>query len=611
MCGIAGYIGTRDLDPARIDAALASMRHRGPDAQAYRAFRTPSGLRVLLLSARLDIIDPDPRSDQPLRVGERWISFNGELYNYVELRRELAARGRTFVTGSDTEVLLTALDTYGTSVLDRCEGMWAFASFDERDGTLLLSRDRFGEKPLYLFDDGTGLFYASEPKTIFALLGRRLEIDLDHVRRFLVNGYKSLYKRPHTFFRGLSELPAASLLTITGGGIRERTSYWTPVVDPDPGMTYEEAVAGARERVIRATRLRLRADVPLAFCMSGGVDSNALISVAKRVCGYDVHGFTIQNTDARYEEQDLIERAVAELGIRHTSIAVDTTGFLPKLRRLVRAHDAPVITITYYAHWLLMESVAAHGYRVSVSGSAADELFTGYFDHHLLYLDAVKDDPELFARSLTSWERVVRPIVRNPLLRDPMRFISDPHARDHVFFRADDFSGYLVEPWSEPFVEERHGHELLRDRMLNEMFHETVPVILHEDDLNAMSFSIENRSPYLDRELFEYCGRIPTRHLVRDGRAKAVLRDAMRGIAPDVVLDNPRKVGFNAPIGSFLDTRDRSVRAELLDASPIFSIVRRDRITDLLDHPGVLPNSESKFLFSFISTKMFLEELGR
>lgn len=606
MCGIAGYIGTRALDPARVDAGLRSMHHRGPDSSASRSFRTPAGLHVHILSARLDIIDPDPRSDQPMRVADKWIVYNAELYNYVEVRRSLEARGRTFVTTSDTEVMLTALDELGPDALDRCEGMWAFAMYDERAGSLLLSRDRFGEKPLYLHHDGTGLYFASEPKTIFALLGRRLPIDRDHLQRFLVNGYKSLYKRPRSFFAGLEELPAASVLAVAADGSERRWRFWTGRIEPDPGMSYEEAVAGARERVIRATRLRLRADVPLAFCMSGGVDSNSLISVAKRVCGYDVHGFTIQNTDARYEEQDMVEHAVAELGIRHTSIPVDTTSFLPKLRSLVRKHDAPVITITYYAHWLLMQSVASHGYRVSVSGSAADELFSGYFDHHLLYLQAVRDDPSLFERSLRAWEREVRPIVRNPLLRDPMRFVSDPSARDHIFFRADDFSGYLVRPWSEEFHEERFGQDLLRDRMLNELFHETIPVILHEDDLNAMSFSIENRSPYLDRELFEFCGRIPTRHLIRDGRAKAILRDSMRGIVPDRILDNPRKVGFNAPIRSFLDTSDPAVRAELLDESPIFELVRRERIVELLDRPE-LPNSESKLLFSFTSAKLFLE----
>lgn len=145
--------------------------------------------------------------------------------------------------------------------------------------------------------------------------------------------------------------------------------------------------------------------------------------------------------------------------------------------------------------------------------------------------------------------------------------------------------------------------------MLNEMFHEVIPVILHEDDLNAMFFSIENRSPFLDRDLFEFCYTIPTKHLIRDGAAKAILRDAMRGIVPDVVLDQRLKVGFNAPIFSFLDVHDPAVRKELLRPGPIFDIIKPEMIEELLDKEE-LPNSESKFLFNFLNAKIFLEEFA-
>jgi asparagine synthase (glutamine-hydrolysing) len=163
--------------------------------------------------------------------------------------------------------------------------------------------------------------------------------------------------------------------------------------------------------------------------------------------------------------------------------------------------------------------------------------------------------------------------------------------------------------WEEPFREQCFTPSLLRNRMLNELRYETVPVLLHEDDLNAMYFSIENRSPFLDRHLAEFCFRIPSQYLIRDGLAKAVLRDAMRGIVPQRILSNPRKVGFNAPIFAFLDLQDPDVRSALLDTSPIFEHIRRDKIEALL-HKGDLPNSESKFLFYFLSSKMFLEEFA-
>lgn len=608
MCGIAGYFGLQEIELRRVRATLNSMQRRGPDHRAHRRWINLKGRHCELLHARLSIIDLDPRAHQPFAVGKKAIVFNGELYNYRELREDLRSEGYVFRTESDTEVLLAAIDHFGWSVLDRCEGMWAFAVYDDADGSLTLCRDRFGEKPLYVYQDAGTYYFGSEPKNIFELVGRCLEVNEDHLQRYLVNGYKAIYKcNGETFFRGLTEVAAGTFVRIDANGHASHHRYWQPACNIDEGMSYNDAVAGARERLIRSVELRLRADVPIAFCMSGGVDSNSLISIAKNIFNYDVHGFTIVNTDSRYEEQDLIEESVAELGIQHTNIPVNTKDFLSQLRKLVKYHDAPVSTITYFAHWLLMKSVADHGYRISVSGTAADELFTGYFDHHLFYLAEIHDDRNLYERAVASWEREVRPIVRNPFLKNPQIFIDNPGLRDHIYLKSEQFSQRLYSAWNEPFTETKFTDRLLRNRMLNELFYELIPVILHEDDANAMYYSIENRSPFLDRELFEHCYRIPTRHLIRDGYAKVVLRDAMRGIAPNCVLDNPRKVGFNAPIFSFLDIHDSDVKAQLLDRSPIFDIVRRETIEDIIARPEI-PNSESKFLFNVLNSKLFLEE---
>jgi asparagine synthase (glutamine-hydrolysing) len=544
-----------------------------------------------------------------MAVDGKWLILNGELYNYLELRRDLEKQGRRFRTESDTEVLGAAIASLGWSALGKCEGMWAFAMYDEETGALTLCRDRFGEKPLYYYRDESGVYFGSEPKFITALLGRRLPVNIDHIYRYLVNGYKAIYKHDHGFFVDLREVPAAIRLTIDQDLDETRVRYWTFTSQLDETMSFQDCVAGAKERLIRAVELRLRADVPLAFCMSGGVDSNALISIAKRVFSYDVHGFTITNTDSRYEEQDIVDDAVVSLGIRHTSVPLGTDDFLENLRTLVRQHDAPVYTITYFAHWLLMKSIAEHGYRISISGSAADELFSGYYDHHLAYLYEVRHDGELHRRSVAAWQDHIKPIVRNPLLQDPDAFVNDRNGRDHIYLHADQFAAYLTSDWQEPFDEQQYSSSLLRNRMLNELFHEAVPVILHEDDLNAMYFSIENRSPYLDRNLFEFCFTMPSRHLVRDGFAKAVLRESVRGIVPESVLNSRRKVGFNAPILSLLDVKDPAVREYLLDDSPVFEHVRRPMIERLISR-DVLPNSESKFLFYFLTSKMFLEEFG-
>ncbi len=607
MCGIAGYMGSRFIPPDAIEACLRQMEHRGPDNRAHRHWNTETGGTVHLLHTRLNIIDLDHRADPPLRSGSKWIAFNGELYNYRELRKSMVDEGTVFKTQSDTEVLINAIDTRGWGVLDDCDGMWAFAVYDENEESLTLCRDRFGEKPLYLHQTGDGLYFGSEIKFIFTLLGRKTEADLDQLRRFLVNGYKSLNKQPGSFYRGIRELPGASLLRVDRKGVQREERYWSFRHQPDETLTFGTAVEKTRELLIRSVERRLRSDVPIAFCMSGGVDSNALISIAKKIHGYDVHGFTIIDADPRYDESEMVGLAVKELGLRHTPIPVETKNFLPRLSTLVRRHDAPVHTINYYAHWRLMKSIAENGYRISVSGTGADELFSGYYDHHLFYLHALRNDARALDQARQNWETHIKPIVRNPLLRNPDAFLENPENRDHLFMDAASFGDFLTGEWNDPFTEAHFTESLLRNRMLNELFFEAVPPILHEDDHNAMHFSIENRSPYLDRELFEFSLTIPDPLLIRDGRAKAVLREAVRGIAPDGIIENRRKIGFNASIFSYLDLEDENTRAFLLDDGPIFEHVKRDRIETLIAKPA-LPNSESKFLFYFISSKLFLEE---
>ena len=288
---------------------------------------------------------------------------------------------------------------------------------------------------------------------------------------------------------------------------------------------------------------------------------------------------------------------------RHTERPVETDRFLQRLRELTQYHDAPVATVSYYAHWSLMELIAEAGYRVAVSGTGADEIFSGYYDHHLFYLQELAAEP---VRARAALRRVASPCApprSQPAASRPRSFVRTPEFRDHLYAAVSRASSS-----SRGRTRSSSGisDSLLRNRMLNELMDEVVPVILHEDDLNAMYYSVENRAPYLDRPLVEFCNTIPTRHLLRDGYAKAILRDAARGIAPDHVVDNRRKVGFNAPIFDFLDRHDPEVR-ELLRDSPIFDVVRRERIVDLLDEPD-LSNSLSKFLFSFVTGKMFLEE---
>ena len=253
-----------------------------------------------------------------------------------------------------------------------------------------------------------------------------------------------------------------------------------------------------------------------------------------------------------------------------------------------------------------MQAISAHGYRVSISGTGADELFTGYYDHHNLYLSEVANNPAEYIAAKSAWTDHIATDIRNPYLRDPELYQNNPEFREHIYLNNNAFATYLLEKWEEPFTENDYGLSLLRNRMLNELFEESVPVILREDDLNSMAFSIENRSPFLDRKLFECAFSLPSGYLVRNSYTKSVLRDAMRGMVPDSILSSRKKIGFNASINELLDLNDLQVREFLLDKNPVYDIVKRDCIEDIVNETE-LPNSFSKFLFNFINVKLFLD----
>ena len=604
MCGIAGIWAKNEPNILQIESSLKLLCHRGPDDQKYETFKTKNGINATLLFTRLAIIDLDPRANQPMGYSGLWLTLNGEIYNYREIRKELEGKGIQFHTSSDTEVLLKGLHTYGWSILNKLEGMWAIAVYDENNDRLTLCRDRFGEKPLSYIKTTDGIFYASEVKILEKLSGTILIPNKLQLQRFLVNGYKSLYKTTDTFFEGVIDVPAKSLLHFNDDGSIDAEVYWNPNTEIDESIDFSQAVKQSREKLVRSLDLRMRADVPLAFSLSGGVDSVSLVSLAKRELNVPVHGFTIRNSDPRYEEWELVDTVVNELRIEHTYVDLSTIGFLENLRTMISHRNTPVLTITYYVQWLLMKTISQKGYRVVIGGAGADELYTGYYDHHLFYIASLNGKHRENAIEL--WRINLMRFIQNPFLSNPNLFIEEPNFRDHIYLDSNLYKTFLNSKFSENFSEKKYHVDLLKNRMLNELFEEIIPVIMHEEDLNAMNFSIENRSPYLDRELFETTVKFPTRLMVNNGRAKAILRESVRGIAPDIVIDNARKIGFNAPIESLLDLNNVNTKKEILSDSPIFEIVKREYVSSFLEKRN-LTNSESKFLFSFLSAKLFLE----
>ena len=572
MCGIAGAISKIDISSERINQTLGLMKNRGPDGSRSEVIIF-NNHKIFLLFSRLSIIDLEPRAMQPFSRRALKIITNGELYNHIELRKELNSLGHHFKTKSDTEVMLAAWEQWGESSLDRMEGMWAFALVDIDKQQVTLCRDRFGEKPLYVWETSEAYYFGSEPKYLANLAGIKPNINYEQISRFLVNGYKAIYKRPQTFFQNFGEIAPSNYLTFSDNGSSSRARYWDLKYAP-AHMDEKTAVDGVRAHLKNSMKVRLRSDVPVALCLSGGVDSTILSGMAVQDFNENIGTFSIIDDDERYNEKENIDAQVSFLECTNYKIHTSQDNFWDRMSKLIAYHDKPISTLSYYLHSFMSEQISNSGCRVAISGNGADELFAGYYDHYSFWL-AEMSSRSNHSKLIADWTNSYGKYVQNPILQNPDVFLHNSAQRDHIYLNAEEFSSWLIEPFCEPFTESRYSDNILRNRMLNELKHETIPVILHEDDRNSMFYSVENRSPYLDRNLAEFLFTVPSRHLIKDGFAKYLLRSAGTGYVSETVLWDKRKKGFNAPIDSLINRKDPQTKDRLLSQSPIFDIVKK------------------------------------
>ena len=608
MCGISGYISKTSLIAENgIKRTLELMKRRGPDAKNF--YQNSDGPKQLaLLHTRLNIIDLNKRANQPFFDEHFVIVFNGEIYNYLEIKTKLEKKNYKFKTSSDTEVLLKSFQEYGEKCVDHFIGMWAFAIWDIKKKKLFLSRDPFGEKPLYYFFNKSGFFFGSEIKFIKSLCKKNFEINKDQINKNLFLGYKSLNKSNNTFYKNIVSLENSSNLLIDLDLNLIKKKYWQPKLNVDHNMKINDAINGVRDNLVKSLELRMRSDVPIAFCLSGGIDSSLLASHAKKTFNKKISTFSIIDEDPRYNESENIKHIIDDLKCNHELIKTnnDEKLFFDRLKILTNYHDGPIATLSYYIHSFLSENISKKNYKVAISGTGADELFTGYYDHFLLHFQTI-NGTEYLDPNIESWKKFILPKIRNPFLQNSKLYINEPDNRDLVYEKNLGISQYSINDFDQKFKEENYCDELLRKRMMNELFNEVVPVILKHDDLNSMYHSIENRSPYLDRNLLEFALTIPPHLLISDGFQKKILRDSGKGILCDEVRLSKEKKGFNASINSIINLKNPKNLEFIFDeSSPIAEYVDLKKIKNDLKIE-MIPNHISKLIFSVISTKFFLE----
>jgi asparagine synthase (glutamine-hydrolysing) len=564
MCGFAGIASPRPIganDEAIVARMGEALRHRGPDDEGVFVEEG-----VALAHRRLSIIDLSADGAQPFlsECGRYALVYNGEIYNYVELREELRSRGARFKTATDTEVLLEAYREWGADALDRFNGMFAFAVYDRRERSLFLARDRFGIKPLYYAFRGEDLVFASEIKAIREVGGLDLAPDDSAIFDFLCFNRTDVFDE--TFHRGVRRLPKGRRAFFDDRGFRverwyDPATYFNRTSD----ASEEEIVAGTRALVESATTLRLRSDVPVGSCLSGGLDSAIIAGIiAERGAPERYKTFTAEYPGDPIDETRYVNDLRAKYLFENYRTRPTADSAWRERRAFARAIDEPCASPTFYAQYEVMRLVAERGVTVALDGQGGDESFAGYqYFHGFSIADFVRRGKLLAAsgRLWRVWRRrqakeaywtLLFSLAPNALKRRALRRTRRGLGRD--FFEAR-------------VGESRVFNEFFAARNLNESllahFNYKLEHLLRMEDRSSMAFSVEARVPYLDHRLVEFLAAAPDALKLDAGETKLLQKRALGGYATESILRRVDKIGFGVPAAKWMsDERWRRLADE-------------------------------------------------
>lgn len=573
MCGILGWLGSAPVNnPVAWNRARTDLDHRGPDdagglllnregiyssaMEKQHIARAFAGL----LHTRLSIIDLSDGAAQPMvsADGRYAIAFNGEIYNYRELREELEALGHQFRTRSDTEVLLQGFVQWGTDVLQRLVGMYAFVITDRTSMRATMVRDPFGIKPCYYTLGRKGLVFASEIDALLSLGHHKARMNPRRVYDYLVLWLTDF--GDETLFDGVYQLPAAHFLTVDlqTGAASVPQRYWEASIAPAMDVSFEEAAQGLRERILHSIELHLRSDVPLGACLSGGLDSSVICGAIRYLYpDADLHSFTYVASKPELSEERWADIAGRACGAVMHKVMPTADDLVQDLDDLIRNQGEPFGSSSIYAQHRVFRLAHERGIKVVLDGQGADELFGGYKLHQGASMasllqrgqwlrvwrfyqnarhrfthgtrDLLLATGAIMAPCLESWARRIFGLGFHPDWLDINWFESQGIQSGLPYRRSG-------------------GPEYLRRALKQAMEVTSVPQLLRYEDRNSMAFSIESRVPFLTRGLAEYVYALPDHYIISEGgESKSILRAAMRGIVPDEILDRRDKVGFATP----------------------------------------------------------------
>ncbi|MBC7545385.1 MAG: asparagine synthase (glutamine-hydrolyzing), partial [Candidatus Sericytochromatia bacterium] len=520
----------------------------------------PTGTAAVLGHRRLSILDLSPAGHQPMASPDSryWISYNGEVYNHVELRETLETLGHRFLTRSDTEVILAAFAEWGPGCLNRFKGMWAFIVVDTVARRVFVARDPFGIKPLYLATLPDGLAMASETKALLELSGVARRVDPSVLHHYLAAGICD--QGEATMLAGIRQLPAAHYLefALDKPGSPQPVRYWRIDLSNRLDLSFTEAAAQLRERFLESIRLHLRSDVPVGGALSGGIDSSAVVGAMRHVEGPDLklHTFSYVADDAALSEERWMDIASGSAGAITHKTWPSPQELAAELETLVHVQDLPFASTSIYAQHRVFREAQRAGIKVMLDGQGADEMLAGYFTYMPFRMQTWLAQGRLwemlaFARAAAQLpggnsigHQALKLLLPAPLAT-AMSNLRGGQGLTQRWLNQAWFDARSASPYVEPCLA---GPEYLREQLLNTLETTSLPALLRYEDRNSMAHSIESRVPFLLPDLAEFTLALPDTHLLSaQGQTKSVFRAALRGIVPDAILDRQDKIGFETP----------------------------------------------------------------
>lgn len=583
MCGLYASIGFAP-DEARIDV----VAHRGPDGRGWRVHDSPAG-PVALGHRRLAIIDTSDAGLQPMvdPSGRYWLIFNGEIYNYVELREEMRARGEVFTSDSDSEVLLGAIALWSEAALDRLRGMFAFLLWDDRDKRLFAARDRFGIKPLYIVNGPHGIALGSEIKQLLGLPGVSGRMNVARVHDFLASG--TLDHTAETMFESVTQLRGGECLTIDASRPVPRVTLrrWYAAGADDLHLTEDEATARFHDLLTDAVRLHLRSDVPVGSCLSGGLDSSSIVCLMARMMGANTGGPRVKTVSAAYPNTEVDETPFMDAVVDHARtepyfVCPKAEDVMARAADITWHQDEPFGSTSIFAQWCVFEEARRIGAKVMLDGQGADELLAGYrhaFPYHLVDLMRSGQLVTLWrtmrerrrhhgASVLTQLATMAVPVTPSALVPALQRqgsalVLHDWLGSDLIRARGNQegVGSLAARLLGLPPARDLRSHCILHT------FASNLQMLLHWEDRNSMAHSIESRVPFLDHPLVEFSLALGGEHKIVGSDTKRVLRRAMVGILPEMVRLRSDKLGFATPEGTWMRGTLRQAIGEAVETT--------------------------------------------